>query len=202
MMKIGLVIDSSPETLVAAQFAVKLAALTDKSLLAYSFVDSKKLLDATGFAGAGLCGSGVFLDGYEQMVKILMSISESLMEALRSRAGGSGVRLEEHISVDDPVSVICNGMKSNTLLVLGGHTSNLKLAKTIFENKQCPVAIFEPHPDQDGSPRLTLMMNRTEDMEQLIDLLERLPGDMRLVVPDRRTRVFSGNPFYSTADVA
>ncbi len=101
MSKIALIIDGTYETLLASQIAMVLASSSSgKRLEAYALIEGNKFLKSTGFAGpGGLCGSGVFMQAYEQMLAAMVELCESLMDSLRARVGGANIVLEDEILV-------------------------------------------------------------------------------------------------------
>jgi nucleotide-binding universal stress UspA family protein len=170
MFTLKLIVDGSPETLQAAQFALTLAKRFGKKLRAYAFIDPVKVIEVTGFTGAGLCGSGVFIEGYEKVLSILEDIGQTLMTALRARADGMDVEIEEIIRTDDPVTILTDGMTTSTLVVLADNARNRALAERIFETG-CAVAVFEHRPGEGAL--VTLMGQRSVNMDELAETMTR-----------------------------
>lgn len=128
-MSIILLTDGSPETARAASFAISLARMLKEELIAQVVIDRESVLHLTGFRGfSGLCGSGVFLRAYEEIVSSLSSVSESLLMSLTALAEGCGVKVTSYVDTGDAPTILADLIAQHeSVLVVGGTDSNRAL---------------------------------------------------------------------------
>ena len=168
MFRVNILVDGTPETLFAAIIAISLSETGDKKLHAYGIIDGQDLLSSTGFTGPGLCGSGVFINAYESMLEIRMSILDALMESLQNMAGGRAVAVEPEVIQGKPVDRLPDLLNSESILIVSGHESNAGLIKHVSEELNLQTATVTVN----GEGRRVVLLFR--DKATLDDLIPRL----------------------------
>jgi hypothetical protein len=108
---------------------MSLAQARGDDLIVQMVIDSDSVLRLTGYRGcAGLCGSGVFLDAYEDIVNTLRSVCESLLMSFTARADGLGLKVKSFIDTGNIESVLRGRIaEQDCVLVLPGTDTNQPL---------------------------------------------------------------------------
>ena len=184
MFAVNFIVDGTPETAYASQFALKLAYAYGNHLVCHAFIDGDKVFQVEGFTGLpGLCGSGVFMEAYERIIADLVALLESLFEPLRARAEGSNIFFEPHIWVRNPCGCctpcICALSKAapGALYVLAAHPTNIQLADMIFEKTHSPVLVIQCEADKSA----LLLSDDPDHVRTLGEALEFAAADIKHV---------------------
>lgn len=175
MCKLKVVIDGTPESLRAAEFAIELATRLDHRLTAIALINTRQVLCSTGYRGTGLCGSGVFLDAYERMLNVDIDVADALMEALTARAGGRDVTVDSGVLIGDPLMSIKENTNDDDFYILGGTESNIELAREIFQQTHRPVAVCIEV--QGETPKVVLMADDSDLMDDLAGVFAEIPNE-------------------------
>jgi len=140
-MNLLVLIDGSPEAFLASEFAISLAAARHDDVIAQAMIDSDTALRLTGYRGyAGLCGSGVFLSAYEQIVAILRSVCDTLVMSFTTRAEGRGLRVKSFVDTGNAETVLRDRIaEQHCVLVLPGTNSNQSLVSSFKFG--CPIIV-------------------------------------------------------------
>lgn len=118
-MKIIVFLDGSPESLLATEFASKLADESKSALGAETLIDRNLVRSLTGFQGyAGLCGSGVFLEAHDKIEAALLELNESILMAFCARSEGQGLKVDCNISEGSWEELIDSRSSSDVIHVL------------------------------------------------------------------------------------
>jgi hypothetical protein len=143
--------------MVASDLAISLAQAKDEDIVAQTVIDSDSVMSLTGYRGyAGLCGSGVFLGAYHEIVNALTSVCDSLLMSFTARAEGRGLRVKSFIDTGDVESVLrARIAEHDGVLVLPCNDSEQSLM-TSFDFGCPTIVVTVP---QDNSTEIDIVAN-------------------------------------------
>ena len=172
-MSVIVFIDGSPEASVASDFAMSLARARNDDVVAQMVVDSDSVLRLTGYRGhAGLCGSGVFLDAYEQIVNIVRSVFDALLMSFTARAEGLGLEVKSFVDTGDVESVLRDRIaEQDCVLVLPG-TDSMQSSVSSFKFGCPTIMVKKP---QGQSTELTVVADDEWTQRLLTAISQKFP---------------------------
>lgn len=174
-MSVIILIDGSPEASAASYFAISVARALGTDIIAQSVIDSDAIVELTGYKGfPGLCGSGVFIGAYEQIVKTLEEVADSLMMSLAARAEGSGVKVASYTDTGSFDGIMLNRIAQyDAIVILPDSEKNRLLAASMGDDR--PIVFVNT--DRSGKPTgLSIVAND--------DWMERLYAELQKAFPD------------------
>jgi nucleotide-binding universal stress UspA family protein len=126
----------------AAQMVIKIAQRTGAEVLAEFVVDRARIRDIEEFDGRpGLCGSGVFVEAEQSIIRSLSELGESTLVAFAALAQGVGVRVSQSVDVGASLDILVSRAADCDVLVLPGTEANVVVAREVAENSQRPVIL-------------------------------------------------------------
>lgn len=172
-MNVIALLDASPETCSASYFAISLAKIIDCRLTAATIINAQTVFMLMGYAGRpGLCGSGVFLHAYEQIIYNLREVGESLLMAFVSHAEGAGLQVETYIDVGEQQQLLSELVSGcDTILVLPKSRNSEQLALSL---QGCSIVLIDATSTE---MQIDVFANDS--------VIEQLESDLEQMVPDK-----------------
>lgn len=139
-----LYLDSSAQSMNAAQFAWSLAKRNNASLVAQQVVDSNSIWRFLCFDEAGFVGSGIYLEAREQISSVMHSIAGTLALAYTSQAEGLKISSQTFIDEGSSVAEIARRSYDHDLIIMGykgNSTTERDFVERLSEACSCPILL-------------------------------------------------------------
>lgn len=148
MKSILLIVEGLPISKIAADVAIGLACACKASITAQFVIDPHRVFEFEGFCdcgcgGRGLCGSGVFIEAEQSIVRALAELGESLLMTFTALAEGRSIQVEQHIDIGNKAEEIAGRACGEDLVILGETEEALQLSRSLGATLSCPILVVQ-----------------------------------------------------------